>query len=132
MDILLASMQLDLRVALEILLREEPGADIVGTASNAASLRALLRASRPDLVVLDWDLPGHPPADLVAEAKGLASRPQVIVLGPDVNAEPAALAAGSDAFILKGDPPRHLVTAVRQAQSRRAPATEKPIERKGE
>ena len=60
MEIVLASAQLDLRLALEILLREEPGTRVVGTASEAASLRSLLQASRPDMVLLDWDLPGHP------------------------------------------------------------------------
>ncbi len=125
MDILLAIMQLDLRVALEILLREEPGTNVVGTASDAASLRALLQACRPELVLLDWGLPGHPPASLLAEARSLAPRPQVIVLGRDLDVKPAALAAGADAFVLKGDSPRHLLTAIRQARPQRVAAKEK-------
>jgi DNA-binding NarL/FixJ family response regulator len=132
MHILVAAKQADLRLAIELYLTEEPGLEIVGTVSDAASLRALLQPSHPDLVLLDWDLPGPSPADLVTEAKGLASCPQVIVLGPDADAAPAALAAGADAFVVKGDPPRHLVTAVRQARSRQSPETEKPMDRKGE
>lgn len=133
MDILLASMQLDLRVALEILLREEPGTDVVGTASDAASLRALLQACRPDLVLLDWDLPGHPAASLLVEAKSLDPRPQVIVLGRDLDLKQTVLAAGADAFVLKGDPPGLLLTAIRQARPQRAAAKEKKsTETKGE
>jgi len=124
-DVLLAIMQLDLRVALEILLREEPGTNVVGTASEAASLRALLQTARPDLVLLDWDLPGHPPASLLAEARSLAPRPQVIVLGRDLDVKPAALAAGADAFVLKGDSPGQLLAAIRQARLQQAAAIEK-------
>ena len=133
MQIVLASAHADLRMALEILLREEPGTDVVGTASGAASLRALLQASPPDLVLLDWDLPGHPPASLLAESKRLDSHPHVIVLVHDSNAKRAALAAGADASVLKGDSPRHLLAAIRQCQSQRTPAREKrSTETKGE
>lgn len=133
MEIVLASAQLDLRLALEILLREEPGTRVVGTASEAASLRSLLQASRPDMVLLDWDLPGHPPASLVAEAKTLDPHLQVIVLGKEPEAKAVALASGADAFVLKGDPPDKLRAAVRQARQQRIRATSGiPAEMKGE
>jgi DNA-binding NarL/FixJ family response regulator len=125
MLILVATKQADLRLAIELYLVEEPGLEIVGTAREAASLRALPQASRQDLVLLDWELPGHPPASLLAEARSLNPRPQVIVLGNDLDAKQAALAAGAGFFVLKGDPCRHLLAAVRQAQSRRALATAK-------
>ena len=132
MEIVLASAQFDLRVALEILLREEPGTTVVGTASGAASLRALLQVSRPALVLLDWDLPGHPPASLVAEAKSLDPHLQVIVLGKDPDVKHAVLASGADAFFVKGDSPRPLLTAIRQARARRAAVERQiPTETKG-
>jgi DNA-binding NarL/FixJ family response regulator len=53
-------------LALEILLREEPGTDIVGTASEAAGVRSLLQASLPDLVMFDLDLPGYALIHLLA------------------------------------------------------------------
>ena len=123
MDIVLAAEQLDLRMALQILLREEPGVHVVDTASSVASLRALLQASRPDMVLLDWDLPDLSPADLVAEAKSLADC-QVIVLGRDLDIKPAALMAGADAFVSQEDLPIDLLIAVRQAWSRQGLATE--------
>jgi DNA-binding NarL/FixJ family response regulator len=133
MQIVVASAQLDLIVALGILLREEPGAHVVGTASEAASLRALLHTSRPEMVLLDWDLPGHPPASLVAEAKRLSPHLQVLVLGKDTGLKQAALASGADAFFVMGDAPRPLLTAIRQAQAARATAANQtPKETKGE
>lgn len=119
MRIVLASAQFDLRLALEILLREEPGTDIVGTASEAASVKSLLQSCRPDLVLLDWDLPGnHTPIQLLAEARTLRPRPQVIVLGRDEAVRQEALAAGTDAFVSSGDLPCDLMDAIRQSRAR--------------
>ena len=132
MEIVLASARLDLRVSLEILLREEPGTTVVGTASGAASLRALLQASRPDLVLLDWDLPGHTPASHLAEAKSLNPLHQVNELGQHPSVKQAAQASGADAFFVKGDSPRPLLTAIRQARAQRATAANQPpIKTKG-
>jgi DNA-binding NarL/FixJ family response regulator len=123
MNILVATKQADLRLAIELYLTEEPGLEIVGTARESASLRALLRTSLPDLVLLDWDLPGQSPAELVTEAKSV-SPCQVVVLGRDLDIKTAALTAGADAFVLKGDPPRHLLDAIHQARSRPGLAAE--------
>jgi DNA-binding NarL/FixJ family response regulator len=133
MRILLATEQPELRIALVLYLSEEPGMTVIGTASEAASLRALLMTARPELVLLDWALPGHPPASLVAEAKSLDPHSQVIVLGKDLDVKQAALAAGADAFVLKGDPPGLLLAAIRQARSERVALTVlEPIAAKGE
>ncbi len=123
MKIVLASAQLDLRLALGILLREEPGADVVGTASEAASVSSLLRSSRPDLVLLDWDLPGYSPSLLLARAKRARCNTQVIVLGRDEGVRQEALAAGADAFVLLGDSPDYLLAAIRQSQARHRDGT---------
>lgn len=122
MYILVATKHTDLRLAIELYLAEEPGVTIVGTASEAPSLRALVRTARPDLVVLDWALPGHSPSSLLAEIKSIDRPPQVIVLGAEVELKPVVLAAGADAFVLKADPPGHLLAAVRQARLLRATA----------
>ena len=51
MDIVLASQEYDLRLALEMLFREEPGAAVVGTASESEGLLALIQSTRPNLVL---------------------------------------------------------------------------------
>jgi DNA-binding NarL/FixJ family response regulator len=117
MRIVLASAQLDLRLALEILLREEPGTDIVGTASETASVRSLLQSSLPDLFILDWDLPGYALIQLLAEARRLRRCPQIIVLGRE-GARQEALAAGADAFVFCGDLPGDLTAAILQSRAR--------------
>jgi DNA-binding NarL/FixJ family response regulator len=117
MRVLLAIEPTDLRLALELYLSEEPGMTIVGTASEAASLRAVLPATQPDLLILDSNLPGHPIHSLVAEAKNARFQPKVIVLGSDLKAKQGALASGADAYVLTGDAPEQLLSAVRRIRS---------------
>ena len=117
MDVVLASQDYDLRLALELLLREEPGAYVVGTASHAEALLALVRTASPDVLLLDRDLPGGPLTELLAQVKSADYIPKIIVLSKDAEAEEGALAAGADAFVIKGEPPRQLLAAVHAVSS---------------
>jgi DNA-binding NarL/FixJ family response regulator len=117
MDIVLASQEYDLRLALEMLFREQPGAYVVGTASHADTLLALIRTACPDLVLLDWDLPGQPLAEVLVQVQSVDCTPKVIVLSKDGEDREAALAAGADAFVTKGDPPNQLLVAFDQVSS---------------
>ena len=117
MDIVLASQEQDLRLALEMLLREQPGAYVVGTAGHADTLLALIRSACPDLVLLDWNLPGQPLAEVLAQVQSVEPIPKIIVLSKDGEARGAALAAGADAFVIKGDPPKQLLVAIDQVSS---------------
>jgi DNA-binding NarL/FixJ family response regulator len=140
MDVLLASARPDLRFALQVLLREQPGLAVTGTATGAEGLLALVEATCPDVVIFDWELPGRQPADILAEARTLDCPPFVIILGKDEAAHQAALNAGADAFVVRGDSPEHLLDAVRQARSRSGATAELqsrtrdpiPTEAKGE
>jgi DNA-binding NarL/FixJ family response regulator len=128
MDAVLASADSDLRVAVEIMLREEPDINVVGTASDAASLRALVRTFDPGLVVLDGDLPGSPLKSTLAEMIATGCPPQVIVFGKQAELEPSVLASGANAFVLKGSPPSQLLTAIRQARSRTVSAEKRRLQ----
>jgi DNA-binding NarL/FixJ family response regulator len=133
MDILLASARSDLRFALEVLLREQPGLAVTGTATGSEGLLALARSSCPDLVIVDWDLPGRPPADVLAVVRALDCRPYLIILGRNARDRKPALAAGADGFVLRGDPPDRLLAAVQQARVRRiAEAIPIPTNMEGE
>jgi CheY-like chemotaxis protein len=57
MDILLADDH-KVRLAMRVLLEQTPGLTVVGEACNAQDLLAQTNAARPDLVLLDWALPG--------------------------------------------------------------------------
>jgi DNA-binding NarL/FixJ family response regulator len=111
MHILLADDQAEVRSALRLLLEQEPGIAVVGEAAEAAAVLAQAAASRPDLVFLDWELPGLQATELLHV---LRSRPRMIViaLSGRPEARQAALDAGVDAFVSKGDPPERLLEAL--------------------
>jgi DNA-binding NarL/FixJ family response regulator len=118
MNIVLACADLDLRLALAMSLREEPGTNVVGTASETEGLLALIQTTRPDLVLLDWDLPGRPCAQVLGTARSANGQPAFIVLGKEASTEQPALAASADAFVVKGEPPGRLLAAIRRARAR--------------
>ena len=124
MDLVLASARADIRFSMEVFLREQPGVLVSGTATGSEGLLALIESTCPALVILDWNLPGRPAADLLAEVQSAARRPYIIVLGKDGATRKAALRAGADAFALRGDPPQYLLEAIQQARLQTKTAVE--------
>jgi DNA-binding NarL/FixJ family response regulator len=117
MNVVLAVRQAHARLALELVLCEEPGLTVVGTASETEGLLALTRTAHPNLVVLEWGLPGRPAGALLADARALASPIHFLVLGHDPAIRQPALSAGACAFVLIGDPPELLLAALRQVRT---------------
>jgi DNA-binding NarL/FixJ family response regulator len=111
--ILIADHQPAVRSAVKLLLEERLGLDVVGEAADSQELLSQLDHLRPDVILLDWDLPGWSAAGLSDALRGLGRQPRVIVLGAGPQSAQAALAAGADAFVSKYDPPRRLLTVVR-------------------
>jgi DNA-binding NarL/FixJ family response regulator len=111
--VVVADDELSLHSALRLLLTHESGIAVVGDAAEAGSARQQVAALRPDLVLLDWELPGATGASLVEELRMAAPQTRIIALSSRPEARPAALAAGADAFVCKGDPPDHLLATMR-------------------
>ena len=120
MRVLLADDQVNVRSALRLLLAQEPDLDVVGEATGTEELLAQAKIVHPDLVLLDWELPGLQPTDPATDSGQQllltlhACHPglRVIALSGRPEACQAALAAGADAFVSKGDPPERLLAAV--------------------
>jgi DNA-binding NarL/FixJ family response regulator len=112
MRVLLADDEVRVRYALRVLLRQQPGVELAGEAVRASDLLDALTASRPDVVLLDWELPGSGGRQSMAAIRSLCPRLPVIALSgrPEVRRE--ALAAGADAFVCKSDPPDRLLLAL--------------------
>jgi DNA-binding NarL/FixJ family response regulator len=113
MRILLADDQAKVRSALRLLLEQEPGMDVVGEVAEAEALAIEVKDTQPDLVLLDWELPG-----LVVNGRFIALWPchpylKVIALSGRPEARRTAIAAGVDAFVCKGDPPERLLRTLR-------------------
>ena len=120
MRVLIADDQPQVRSALQLLLKQEPGVAVVGEAENVEEALELAAVRRPDLVLLDWELPGRQAAGLPKKTKpgllpALRARcphMKVVALSGRPEARQAALAAGADVFVSKGDPPERLLAAV--------------------
>jgi DNA-binding NarL/FixJ family response regulator len=118
--VFLADDQAKVRSALRLLLEQEPGLYVVGEAIEAGELLAQIKATRPDLMLLDWELPGLAHASSVGSEKHLllalhvhCPDLRVIALSGQLEARQMALAAGADAFVSKGDPPERLLATLR-------------------
>ncbi len=114
MRLLLADDQSKVRSALRLLLEQQPDWEVIGEAEEAGSLIEQIKLLLPDVVLLDWELPGQQPVRLVATVRTIAPQVRVIALSGRPEARQIALAAQADAFVSKGDPPEALLTAVRE------------------
>jgi len=116
MNVVLAIRHADSRLALELLLSEEPGVCIVGTASETEGLLALTQTANPDLAVVEWTLPGKPMPAVLTKAQALTNKLAFLILGQDPSQKQSVLDAGAHAFVLIGDPPEQLLTTLRQVR----------------
>ena len=118
MRLLLADDQRKVRSALRLLLEQEPGLSIVGEAADSEDLLAQVKVSCPDLVLLDWGLPGQQPADMLSLLRQRCPHLLVIALSSRPEIRQDTLAAGVDAFVSKGDPPEQLLSALHAVSAR--------------
>jgi DNA-binding NarL/FixJ family response regulator len=101
MRIFIADSDQETRLGLHMRLNLEPGMLIVGLAVRAESLLAQLAGSEADALILDWQLPGLPITDVIAQIKAADHAPQIVVLANQSEAKRAAIAAGADVFFAK-------------------------------
>jgi DNA-binding NarL/FixJ family response regulator len=99
--------------AVQTLLQQEPEPIKVRECSDVGSLVDQLGDFKPDLVLLDWELPGRLIAASPPEWHAIEPIPRVIILSTRPESEQAAMGAGADAFVSKGDPPERLLEAIR-------------------
>jgi len=112
MRILLADDQETVRRALRLFLEQIAVCIVVGEVRNAGELRAALEHERPDVVLLDWELPGLEAEALLPPANGEGASVRVIAMSSRPEAQAAARSAGVDACISKGKPAEEVLAAI--------------------
>lgn len=112
--VLLADDNDQLRAALALLLETRLHAQIVAEARSMGELCAGLAATHPEVVVLDWELPGEPVTGRVEALRAAEPGVRVIVTSARPESAAAALAARADAFVNKADPPETILAAFRR------------------
>ena len=116
MRVLMAVPLQGMRTALGLLLSQEPDIRLVGAPGNSHELLGSLEADRPDVVLLDCDLPGLPTAELLAQIKAQDAKLKVLVLCSRIDRGQAAVAAGARTFVDMTSHPRRLLTALHVLQ----------------
>jgi two-component system response regulator NreC len=105
------------RSGLKTLLDGEPGFEVTGEARDVRSAMTFVRAQRPDVLVLDLNMPGD--ASLPAIPDLLEASPGTAIVVLTMQNDPAfareALRAGALGYVLKESANAELVAAVRAA-----------------
>jgi len=99
--VLLADADWVLRSAMALLLRHKLGVLDICELGEAGQLGERLSRFHPDVLLLDWDLPGLDIRRMHSEFQRLRTKPVVIVMSIKAENEPWALASGADAFLNK-------------------------------
>ena len=110
--ILLADNNMASRSALALLLKTRLEATIVGEASTMENVLEQAIVTRPDALLLDWELPGKPEADRIVVLRSVTPRTRIVVIS--VRPESASQAIGADAFVNKTDPPERLLAVLEE------------------
>jgi DNA-binding NarL/FixJ family response regulator len=114
MRVLLADGHTNVRWALRTAIREEAGLIVIGEAYNGQTLLSQAQDLHPDLILLEWELPGTPTGGaLLSALQDLDLQARVVVLSRQPEAGLSALSAGADLFVNKADGPGQLLAALR-------------------
>ncbi len=96
---------------------------VVGEAADGAEALAVVRATQPDVVLMDLSMPGIDGIEGTARLRDAGELARVVVLTSFVEHErvTAALAAGAVGYLLKDSDPRDVLEAIRAAAAGHAP-----------
>lgn len=112
MRILIADSQSRVRFALRSLLEEQSELVLAGEVTDCEELLARVEAVCPDLVLIDWDLPGMATVELLPALQKMCPGLHLIALSSRPAAKQDALGAGAQAFVSKAGPPEPLLAAI--------------------
>jgi two-component system, NarL family, response regulator NreC len=117
--IVLADDHQVVRSGLRLLLQGEEGMHVVGEVGDADAALRMVTARRPDVLVLDLNMPGRSSLTAIADVPAACDRTRVVVL--TMQDDPAwareAMQAGAAGYVLKEAADEELVAAVRAAAS---------------
>ncbi|MFE3460052.1 response regulator [Nocardiopsis aegyptia] len=113
--VVLADDEAMMRAGIRAILTAVPGLEVVGEAEDGAAAVDLVADLRPDIALLDVQMPG---TDGLAATEAITARyPDTAVVILTTFSEDAyiarALSGGASGFVLKSGDPTHLVTGLR-------------------
>ena len=114
LNIIIGDAQPRVRYGLRLLLEQQPGWKVAGEAEDAQALLEAVRFGCPDLILLDWELPGMPAEELLTVIRLACPRLWIVFMSGKDELRQTALKAGADVFAYKADPPEKLLGLIRE------------------
>lgn len=113
--VLIADDEARIRSSLRLLIEHEPGMVVVAEAAEGDQAIAMAGLHRPDVVLMDVQMPRRNGLEATKEICGEAGGPRVIVVTTFDLDEYVfeALRVGASGFLLKNSPPAEVVRAIR-------------------
>jgi DNA-binding NarL/FixJ family response regulator len=109
------------RSALRLML-QDLNMEVIGEAADWATTIVQAPGRRADMLLVDWSLLPRSPTAALEELRRACPAALVIVLISHLDArQQAALSAGADAFISKGETPERVVERLRSVAARSVP-----------
>lgn len=109
----IADAKTEERSALRLVLQDLK-MDIAGEAADWATTLVLVPVSRTDMLLIDWDLLPNSPSEALSILRKACPSAMIIILISHLDArQQAALSAGADAFISKGESPERVAERLR-------------------
>ena len=129
--LLLVDRQQALRRGLTMRFALEPDLEVVGEAADATETIHLARVLRPDVIVMDIEMPGESGIEVAERLRAVAPWSAVVIftLRDDAATQEQALAVGAAAFVAKHRTEETLLAAIRRVamthgkQNRNDPAS---------
>lgn len=108
-----------LRAGLMALLNDEPDMEVVGEAHDGAACLRVAQAVRPDVILLDINMPGVNGLEALPALRRAApdSRVLVLTMHDDETYLRQVLAAGGSGYVLKQAADKELLSAIRTVHS---------------
>lgn len=117
-----------------MLLRSERDIDVIGEGADGAEALRLVEQHRPDVLIVDIEMPGLPGLEVIPRVRRSVPQTRVIVLSMHASESyvAQALRDGAAGFVLKSAPSSDVVRAVREVAAGRrflsAPLSDQAIE----
>ncbi|MGH2536445.1 MAG: response regulator [Candidatus Promineifilaceae bacterium] len=103
------------RKALVAYLRSQPWAEIVAEQQDGQGLMELIEREKPDVLLMDAEMPNHEPVEFVEEVRERVPEVKVLVLSAHSSAEYVVglFRAGVAGYVMKNDSPEALLASIR-------------------
>jgi DNA-binding NarL/FixJ family response regulator len=110
--VLIADDNVRARFGLRVLLTLQPEIEIVGEAADGLEVQDVVRDRQPDVVLMDVRMPQMDGLEATRQIKAHWPQVRVVVVSMYASHRAEALAAGADAFLVKGCPAGELLAAI--------------------